>query len=652
MKRVFIAMVSGLMALAASASVTVTESPTGTVTIAVDGEAGQIGQEKDSWGNKTYDYMPAISESDQSMIKNAQNVIITGNINAIDVKALVAKNADNGNWTLNHLDMGGATIDKIEVEGNEWYASAHTFMPTGNTCIACKKMTLPMTNDHAVPAYFRACFGPSNNISLEEIVLPEGYEVINQSAFKNLPNLSSVVLPNTLTTIKDNAFEECAKLKVMVFPESLTMLGDKVFNNTKLMDVYFLGKEAPTVGPDAFDAGTYKGNGGMVMDTYGNTSEGYAERMNYVNAANTFGLLHLRADLTNEQRAKYVDITRDYKVEIGDDSKYKAFYDLYYGENKIWPGQKSYEHTFTDAVNGTLWDGVTTYEKDKYMGLHKFTITVSNVYNTDTKKWTFNKLSADQWWTLCVPFSMTKAQVREVFGEDTEVCKFSKVTRNQDERSILLEFKDDQMTSATSDDDIVIHDHIAYMIFPTKQLPTGENYVFDGYKMETGSPEPTSIKPTFVPAGSEDDECTYRFIGTYLSRWNANENDGVGQPVLMPRYSYFLGAKGGKHQFFYQTGTTGKWNPFTATVQVFKGQSHEGIDDSFVVTSGAKMMSFFGGQTTTGIDTVALELGTGKNAATVVYNINGQVVRHGTSSLEGLPSGVYIVNGKKYVINH
>lgn len=670
MKRVFIAMVSGLMALTTHASVTVTESPVGTVTISVNGEAGQIGQEVDNWGNKSYEYTPAISSSDQSVIKNAQNVIITGNINASDIKTLFAKNQTNNNtWTLNTLDMGGAIIASIAVTGEQWNPT-HDFTPNTYSHFAVTNLTLPVASDGILPDYFGSAFTDA----LVSVTLPEGYTSVGKSAFDSKQNLMTVnlpetlksigesafqkcpfgtfTLPNSLESIGDMAFQQCPNLKVMVFPENFKTLGDQVFSNTKLMDVYFLGKEAPTVGPDAFDEGTYKGYGGMVMDTYGNTSEGYAERMNYVNAANTFGLLHLRADLTNEQRAKYVDITRDYKVEIGDDSKYKAFYDLYYGENKIWPGQKSYEHTFDDAKNGTLWDGKTTYDKAKYEGLHKFTITVSNVYNTDTKKWTFGKLSADQWWTICVPFNMTKAQVREVFGENTEVCKFSKVTRNQDEHSILLEFKDDRMAAAGSDDEIVIQDHISYMIFPTKQLPTGENYVFDGYKMETGSPEPTSIKPTFVPASSGDNECTYRFIGTYLSRWNANENDGVGQPVLMPRYSYFLGAKGGKHQFFYQTGTTGKWNPFTATVQVFKGQSNIGIDDSFIVTPGAKMMSFFGRQTTTGINTVAFELGTGKNATTIVYNINGQVVRHGTSSLEGLPSGVYIVNGKKYVINH
>lgn len=34
----------------------------------------------------------------------------------------------------------------------------------------------------------------------------------------------------------------------------------------------------------------------------------------------------------------------------------------------------------------------------------------------------------------------------------------------------------------------------------------------------------------------------------------------------------------------------------------------------------------------------------------VVYNINGQIVRRGTDSIEGLPKGLYIVNGKKYLV--
>lgn len=645
------------MAASAHASVKVTENPSGTVTIAVNGAAGQIGVENIQWGNKSYDYASGMTAAYQALIKTAQNVIITGNINSDDIKTLVAKNQNGNTWTLNTLDMKGASIDKITVEGSEWYASSHTFMPDGNTRISCKKFVFPHTNDGIVPDYFSACFQRTNS-QLETVIIPNGYKSIGKKAFNNT-TIKHITLPNSLESIGEEAFVECHNLKTIAFPAGLKTIGDKAFNNTKLMDVYFLGKEAPIVGNDAFDAGTYKGNGGFAPTNYsdtnpiGDTKNGYAERRNYINGANTFGLLHLRADLTNEQRAKYTDITRDYKVEKIDENNpnsfYKAFYDLYYGKMKIWPGRVSYEKTFNDAVAGTLWDGTTTYDKDKYMGLHKFTITVSNVYNDDTEKWKFGK-KGQQWWTICVPFNMTKAQVTAVFGANTEVCKMNEVVRNKEKRRITLKFKDDQYKNAASDDAIVIKAHEAYMIFPTAS-PTLD-LTFEGYQLEEGSPIPTIISATEEGSVTENGGYTYRFIGNYLSTWNANENNGVGKPIYMPQYTYFLGAKGGKHVFFYQTGTTGKWNPFSATVQVFKGQTNFGIDDSFVTESGAKTASFFGTEDdshTTGIEDVTIEAGNNP-ATSVVYTLDGRIAGRGQQALNGLKSGIYIVNGKKIVV--
>jgi hypothetical protein len=37
---------------------------------------------------------------------------------------------------------------------------------------------------------------------------------------------------------------------------------------------------------------------------------------------------------------------------------------------------------------------------------------------------------------------------------------------------------------------------------------------------------------------------------------------------------------------------------------------------------------------------------TDNEASGNVYSINGQIVRRGTTSLEGLPKGLYVVNGK------
>lgn len=657
MRKILLLFVAAIVAASAHASVKVTENPSGTVTIAVNGAAGQIGVENIQWGNKSYDYASGMTAAYQALIKTAQNVIITGNINSDDIKTLVAKNQNGNTWTLNTLDMKGASIDKITVEGSEWYASSHTFMPNGNTRISCKKFVFPHTNDGIVPDYFSACFQRTNS-QLETVIIPNGYKSIGKKAFNNT-TIKHITLPNSLESIGEEAFVECHNLKTIAFPAGLKTIGDKAFNNTKLMDVYFLGKEAPIVGNDAFDAGTYKGNGGFAPTNYsdtnpiGDTKNGYAERRNYINGANTFGLLHLRADLTNEQRAKYTDITRDYRVEKIDENNpnsfYKAFYDLYYGKMKIWPGRVSYEKTFNDAVAGTLWDGTTTYDKDKYMGLHKFTITVSNVYNDDTEKWKFGK-KGQQWWTICVPFNMTKAQVTAVFGANTEVCKMNEVVRNKEKRRITLKFKDDQYKNAASDDAIVIKAHEAYMIFPTAS-PTLD-LTFEGYQLEEGSPIPTIISATEEGSVTENGGYTYRFIGNYLSTWNANENNGVGKPIYMPQYTYFLGAKGGKHVFFYQTGITGKWNPFSATVQVFKGQTNFGIDDSFVTESGAKTASFFGTEDdshTTGIEDVTIEAGNSP-ATSVVYTLDGRIAGRGQQALNGLKSGIYIVNGKKIVV--
>lgn len=668
MRKILLLFVAAIVAANVRASVTVTENPSGTVTIAVEGEAGQIGVESTNWPN--YDYASVISSDYQALIKKAQHVIITGNISANDMKALVAKNQSGNNWPLNTLDMSGATIDKIttDAQGNQ------AFTPFSYFHIACKNLILPKSQNETIPNNFGSQFTDV----LESVVIPIGYTSLGNNAFIGKTNLKSVKLPtglisigknaftrsgishitfpNTLESIDDNAFEQCANLKTVAFPSNFKRLGNKVFYNTKLMDVYFLGKEAPTVGNSAFDDGTYKGNGGMVDTTYpvsstsiGDTNNGYAERRNYINGANTFGMLHLRADLTNEQRAKYIDITRDYRVEKGSDNKYKAFNDLYYGTMKIWPGQSSYEKTYNDAVAGKLWNGTDTYDATKYMGLHKFTITVSNVYNDDTEKWKFGK-KGQQWWTICVPFNMTKAQVTAVFGANTEVCKMNEVVRNKEKRRITLKFKDDQYKNAASDDAIVIKAHEAYMIFPTAS-PTLD-LTFEGYQLEEGSPIPTIISATEEGSVTENGGYTYRFIGNYLSTWNANENNGVGKPIYMPQYTYFLGAKGGKHVFFYQTGTTGKWNPFSATVQVFKGQTNFGIDDSFVTESGAKTASFFGTEDdshTTGIEDVTIEAGNNP-ATSVVYTLDGRIAGRGQQALNGLKSGIYIVNGKKIVV--
>lgn len=51
----------------------------------------------------------------------------------------------------------------------------------------------------------------------------------------------------------------------------------------------------------------------------------------------------------------------------------------------------------------------------------------------------------------------------------------------------------------------------------------------------------------------------------------------------------------------------------------------------------------------TSIEGVTTDI-TERDMPLAVYSVYGQVVRRGTTSLEGLPSGMYIVNGKKVAV--
>ena len=51
---------------------------------------------------------------------------------------------------------------------------------------------------------------------------------------------------------------------------------------------------------------------------------------------------------------------------------------------------------------------------------------------------------------------------------------------------------------------------------------------------------------------------------------------------------------------------------------------------------------------TTGINQTIVDNQGPQNAD--IYTVNGQLVRAGSSSIEGLPKGIYIVNGKKLVV--
>lgn len=409
-----------------------------------------------------------------------------------------------------------------------------------------------------------------------------------------------------------------------------------------------------------------------------------------------------------------------------------GFQDTYLGRQYIWPSQEAWRRSYVVNSLGFNWNG-----KDKYlptlskedlnvlayagykvaddthpadeatgyykledlqmmahMGTRQFPLVNEDV-NVDEKPeeeptYPIN-IKGGQWWTICVPFNMTKEQVDNVFGPGTHVCRFNKVERvvnsEKKEKSIKLYFtndvyvhkstKDDEGHYTTSpgtpvaDDDIVIYAHESYMIYPKNNSddPNGMYNISD-YTLVTGSPLPTLVEATEQFTGGAKESASgdaswnkeYRFVGNYqtevavaASEQGNSSEEAVPRDiknVTVPQYSYIYAQKKGtsKAQFWFYTGTQMLWGANKCVVQATARDG--GLSDYNTYFGGngsarAKELSFFGtDDEVTGIENVEIIAGN-ENDTQIVYNLNGQVVN---GNLNSLQKGIYIKNGKKFMV--
>ena len=141
--------------------------------------------------------------------------------------------------------------------------------------------------------------------------------------------------------------------------------------------------------------------------------------------------------------------------------------------------------------------------------------------------------------------------------------------------------------------------------------------------------------------------------------------------VLIPQYAYFLGTKAGElyPKYFREMREDqtprdkGVWNQFTAVIipnkAALKGLEAE-LDGKEPAVSGAKIAYnedyFVFDDTPQGIATLIekIEKEEGKAPEVeymdIVVSIDGKIVSRDKTTFEGLPKGVYIINGKKYYV--
>jgi len=652
MKRFYLTLFVGLLtAVSSMAGVTVLSSDDGTsVTIAVEGDAGQIGQAAaEVWNG--YVFTDAIGNDDRQKITLATNITITGKISAVDIRALTCECYDASNsrsFGVEKLDMSGAEIDKIGYYKNGYGNYEMDFVWNSRKMNYLKTLLLPkVTNatELAGDSPFTYAFCPfcSWCPNVESVVIGEGVTAIGDYSFGNCIKLSSVTFPEGLKSIGKGAFTQCsiskitfpntlevidsvafnnpksASIETLVFPASLKKIGNQAFALNRVKDVYFLGSSCPEVDDAVFDNASYNGNGGYSSEL---NSATVAERSMYFNNDYPIAILHLPSNLTEAEKLKFTDVTRSYSIN-----------DKYLGEQKKWPNLQEMTKAYNTACNGTLFDGKTSYEQ--YKGWHKFVLVSYDATEESSSEWDFSKYQQDLWWTIMLPFNMTKGDVKEVFGDGTEVCKFSKVERDATAKKIRLEFKDEQcQVDDKADSATVIEAFHSYMIHPHG---TGTNKF--AYQTEVENVVATQV--------TASDGKQYEFIGNHYSQ---SESGGV---VYAPQYSYGLGVKSnGDHALFFHTATNRTWSQWTAVVRQADGGTD--YDDFFKKSAtGSSKTSFssvFGPEGTSDIITIEVEAGAddGRTVDNRIYSMSGTLMSNGNANT--LPKGLYIRNGKKFIV--
>ena len=201
-------------------------------------------------------------------------------------------------------------------------------------------------------------------------------------------------------------------------------------------------------------------------------------------------------------------------------------------------------------------------------------------------------LKSWQWNPVCLPFSLSEQQINKLWGYATQILRLTSVVNGDMHFSYQ-------------------HDIIAgvpYLLKPERTV-TVPKWEFKG----------DNIKIAEEPVA--DGNGSYMFVGNYTPHdWNFSRPDnGI---------EYYYGVSSGK---MIKAKTT------TARLQ--------GLRAYFVLPSGVSNARIFFDDIVTGIsEEVSAE---GIIGPTRIYSIQGQYMGE---SLQGLPKGIYIINGKKQLV--
>ena len=338
------------------------------------------------------------------------------------------------------------------------------------------------------------------------------------------------------------------------------------------------------------------------------------------------------------------------------------------------------------AGSTTSRDLILDEDKDNLNYLLDCTETYDDVVLHLNKK-SFNK-NINKWNTIVLPVDLNKDQFTQAFGANARLAELTTLTRNQ------IQFTTVKIAEK-GNNDVVLAAYVPYIIYPTKDLANERTPEYTATLHKTGAGSESEEHKVTIAANHIDipnvslkrnDQNKNDLFGLIKETWSLSldkvkvaEKPGDSEIVTdgtLAAYGTFARTYGSIMENDKQTTfTVDKNNPiiegrdnlkncyfFHEGKMVYAGDNVRGLRGFSVwfkpynnSTSGAATSKFIldGIDYTTDVERIMATEDSSidsKFAKLGVFNLNGQLVRSGSTDVSGLPSGIYIVNGKKVFV--
>ena len=267
-------------------------------------------------------------------------------------------------------------------------------------------------------------------------------------------------------------------------------------------------------------------------------------------------------------------------------------------------------------------------------------------------------MNAGKWNTLVLPVDVTVGNMKSAFGDNVRISEFKGATDADHPNRLIFEkinvSRDQSAEIAVKAGKLYLvkvdegktmptdQEEVAVAAEDYKTLKYNSYYTFPGITFKSAS----DVKNVDYSAKIEGEKgaeafgesAQVQFVGTYVK---------LGNDSKIPANSYVLAGQNTENAtaglWYYRTAETAS-KGFRGWLQPVTGANANAKKFEYMFDDELYTLDY----TYTGIQSIVDDLNARESSN--IYNVNGQLVRANATSHDGLAKGVYIQNGKKFIV--